>query len=281
MYTPNCEIKPGMEVPKQMGRIAAVIEYNGASFRGFQKQASTANTVQGHLEQALSRIANESVTLVCAGRTDAGVHATQQVIHFDTSAERPNKAWVAGVNTQLPKTIRVKHALPVDFSFHARFCALARTYRYITSLQTLPSALLNGLATWQKYSLNLEQMQAAAQLLVGEHDFSAFRASQCQAKSPVRRVEYIKLLAKGELLVMEIKANAFLHHMVRNTMGALFEVGRGAKPVDWIAEVLASRDRSQNASTAPPDGLYFVGVDYPEQYPPLATPSGPVFCPID
>jgi tRNA pseudouridine38-40 synthase len=265
-YTPNCEIKNGMTLPPGVRRYALVVEYNGTEYQGFQRQASARKTVQGELEKALSIIAAEPVTLVCAGRTDAGVHASHQVVHFDCSAERAEKAWIEGANTKLPESIRVRWAREVQGEFHARFSALGRTYRYFTYADRVRSAFLPFNATWVRGQLNVEAMQAAASHLLGEHDFSSFRASQCQAHSPVRRIQAIDFSVIGEIVVMEIKANAFLHHMVRNIMGSLYEVGRGLNPPEWVAELLLARDRNLAAPTAAPHGLYLVGVEYPEEF---------------
>jgi tRNA pseudouridine38-40 synthase len=265
-YSPNCEIKPGMTLPDGVTRHALIVEYDGSQYQGFQRQASAKRTVQGELEQALSKIAAHPVTLVCAGRTDAGVHATHQVVHFDSMVDRGPKAWVEGTNTKLPDSIRVRWADHVPGEFHARFSALARTYRYFTYIDSIRSAFFPCRATWLRTPLDVEAMQHGAQYLVGEHDFSSFRASQCQAHSPVRCVESIRLSHCGAFIIMEVKANAFLHHMVRNLMGSLYEVGRGARGPEWIAELLRLRDRNAAAPTAPPHGLYFVGVDYPEQF---------------
>ena len=253
--------------PDGMQRYAAVIEYHGGCFQGFQKQASTSNTVQALLEGALSMVANHPVTLVCAGRTDAGVHAARQVIHFDSPALRPVRAWIQGVNTKLPASIRVLACCPVSELFHARFAARARSYRYVTLVAPVPSAVLAGLVTWKKESLDVTAMRAAARHLLGEHDFSAFRASQCQAKNPVRTLLDIEVYQAGSFVIAEVRANAFLHHMVRNIMGALFEIGRGARGVEWMQLVLESRDRKINAATAPASGLYLVDVEYPPGFP--------------
>lgn len=263
-YSPNCEIKPGMSLPAGVQRYALVIEYNGARYQGFQRQASANSTVQGELEVALSRVANAPVTVVCAGRTDAGVHASQQVVHFDTQASRPLRAWVEGVNTQLPDSIRVHRAQQVMPEFHARFSAQARTYRYVTYSGPVRPAILSECVTWVRFKLNVDLMKEASLHLVGEHDFTSFRATQCQAHSPVRTLHHIRIEQRGAFLIMEVKANAFLHHMVRNVMGSLYEVGRGAKSPDWVPEVLLACDRRAAAATAPPYGLYFVGVDYPQ-----------------
>lgn len=266
-----------MALPEGVKRYALTIEYNGASYQGFQKQGATDNTVQAKLEAALSSIAAQPVTLVCAGRTDAGVHATRQVVHFDSSAPRALRAWREGVNTRLPENIRVHQCREVSAEFHARFSALARTYRYLTLCNPVRSALLGDMVTCYRQPLDVARMQAAAGYLVGEHDFSSFRASQCQAHSPVRCVEYLNIAERGPLLVTEIRANAFLHHMVRNIMGALFEVGRGAKPPEWVKDLLQWRDRTRGAPTAAPYGLYLVGVNYPPPFGFPNRPYGPCF----
>lgn len=266
LYSPNCEIKPGMALPEGVRRFALIVEYDGSSYQGFQRQASAKKTVQGELERALSHIAAQPITLVCAGRTDAGVHATHQVVHFDCAAERGERAWLEGTNTKLPNSIRVKWAAQVPGEFHARFSAQSRTYRYFSYVSRVRSAFLPLTATWIRNELNVEAMQAAASQLIGEHDFSSFRASQCQAHSPVRRIEYIRFCKRGAFVIMEIKANAFLHHMVRNIMGCLFEIGGGVKSVSWLSDVLAKRDRTLASATAAPHGLYLSGVDYPADF---------------
>lgn len=265
-----------MVLPDGVSRYALVVAYDGSNYQGFQRQASAKQTVQGELERALSKIAAHPVTLVCAGRTDAGVHAVNQVVHFDSTADRDEKAWVEGTNTQLPASIRVHWASKVPGEFHARFSASARTYRYYTYIDRIRSAFLQSRATWMRTPLDIEAMQQGAEYLVGEHDFSSFRASQCQAHSPVRRIESVRLAGYGSFVMMEVKANAFLHHMVRNLMGSLYEVGRGTQDPKWIAELLKLRDRKMAAPTAPPYGLYFVGVDYPEQFsmPEMAQKDG-------
>lgn len=274
-YSPNCEIKPGMSLPPGVRRYALVVEYCGADYQGFQRQASARRTVQGELEQALSRIAAQPITLICAGRTDAGVHATHQVVHFDCSVERTERAWVEGANTHLPDSIRIRFAQQVPGEFHARFSAQARTYYYLTQIDRVRSAFLAANVTWIRQDLDVEAMQCAAQALVGEHDFSSFRASQCQAHSPVRRIEFVEVSRHGAHVLMRIKANAFLHHMVRNIMGSLYEVGRGSQSADWLAALLQLRDRNQAAATAPPNGLYFIGVDYPASFSLPSVGRGP------
>jgi tRNA pseudouridine38-40 synthase len=277
IYRRNCELRDGMQLPQGMHRYAAAIEYDGADFRGFQIQASAPNTVQAALQDALSSIANEPIVVTCAGRTDAGVHATQQVIHFDTLAIRPDRAWVAGTNTQLPDSVRVHWVQPVDGNFHARFSARARRYRYLLYCDDVRQALLARQLTWCKYTLDIGAMQTGADFLLGEQDFTSFRASQCQAKSPMRNLQSLNIRRQGQLILLDLQANAFLHHMVRNIVGVLIEVGRGSRRPDWVKEVLRARDRKAAAATAPAHGLYFVGVDYPEEFALPELPAGPLF----
>ncbi len=266
-----------MEFPEGMQRIALGLEYNGHHFHGFQKQKSAVVTVQAALEQALSSVANETVTLVCAGRTDAGVHATNQVIHFDTLADRPDTAWLHGVNSQLPEGLRVQWVKPVGPHFHARFSAHARSYRYLLYCSPVRPAILSQQLSWTQWQLNAESMHAAAQYLVGEQDFSSFRAAQCQAASPIREVQHASILRKRELIVFEVRANAFLYHMVRNMVGALMEVGRGAQEPLWIKSVLAHKDRSKAPAMAGPQGLYLVDVVYPAEFDLPKNEKGPLF----
>ncbi len=277
MYRRNCEIKPGVEFPQGMHRIALGVEYNGAPFSGFQKQAATANTVQSLLEAAISKVADECVGLVCAGRTDAGVHASGQVIHFDTLARRPQDAWVKGVNASLPDDVRVHWCRPVSAAFHSRFCATARIYRYIILSGKTRPGLMHKLLTWTAYPLAVDKMREAGASLVGEHDFSSFRSSQCQARSAVRSVHSLQFCRRGPFIIMEIKANAFLHHMVRNIVGTMIDIGRGAKPVQWMMELLHLRDRTQASATARPWGLYLVKVEYDGQFNLPDMPLGPLF----
>ena len=263
-YRRNAEVRDINAWPEGMHRVALVVEYVGTAYQGFQRQESAKTTVQGELEKALSVIACEDITLVCAGRTDAGVHATAQVVHFDTLAARPAKAWREGVNTKLPDDIRIQWAGEVPPTFHARFSARARTYRYVLFSNPIRPALLRNNVSWTAHKLDMAAMQQGANYLVGEHDFSSFRARLCQAASPIRRIHHIQFSQQGQFIVMEIKATAFLYNMVRNIVGALIEVGRGAKPPEWIQQALAAQNRTAAAATAPAGGLYFVGVDYPE-----------------
>lgn len=277
MYKRNCEIKSGIEFPSDMHRWALSVEYNGAHFNGFQKQLTSAHTIQAHLERALSKVANENIAIVCAGRTDAGVHASEQIIHFDTLAIRPEKAWIKGVNSELPDDIRVHWAKEVSPAFHARFSAFSRTYRYILYCAYTRPATIHKLVTWTSYDLSVDFMREASEAIVGEYDYTSFRASQCQAYSPVRCIEHIVFFNHGPFIVMEIRANAFLHHMVRNIAGTLIDIGRGAKPVSWMKELLDLRDRTKASPTARPWGLYLVKVNYDAQYRLPETPIGPIF----
>lgn len=278
-YVRNGEILADTPWPESMRRIALGVEYNGADFHGFQVQPSGVTTVQQALEKALSKVADEAITLVCAGRTDAGVHATGQVVHFDTLAVRPEKAWVLGTRPHLPDTISLRWARQMAPEFHARFSARARTYRYLLSDRPGGSGLLHNQITWVSRPLDVGLMRRGAAYLVGEHNFNAFRAAQCQAKSPVRKVHHLHLARRGDLIVLEIQANAFLHHMVRNIVGVLIAVGAGDKPPEWVAQVLASQDRTAGGATAKPHGLYLVAVDYPEAFALPRLAPGPLFFP--
>ncbi len=254
-----------------MARIALGIEYDGSAYSGWQRQ-SHAPSVQGELEVALSRIADHPVRLTAAGRTDAGVHALMQVAHFDTDAERPEQAWVRGACAAGPHDVSILWARPVPADFHARFGALSRRYVYRVLSRPARPALDRLRACWLRKPLDAEAMHVAAQALVGAHDFSAFRASECQSSTPVRRLIEISVSREAEFVEISVRANAFLHHMVRNIAGTLIAVGVGDQPVDWVARVLAACDRTQAGVTAPPQGLYFAGVEYP---PALGLPSAP------
>lgn len=232
--------------------------------------------MQDQLELALAEIANAPVRVQCAGRTDTGVHAHSQVIHFDSPIARSSKAWVMGGNASLPQTIRIHWAVPVDGEFHARFSALSRRYRYVIANTQVRPALLQGQLTWHRRKLDAPAMHEAAQALLGEQDFSAFRAASCQSRTPMRNVQSIDVSRRGDLVVLEVQANAFLHHMVRNIAGSLLAVGDGRRPRQWVAEVLAGRDRTAAAETAPATGLYLVDVEYPVHYGLPLTPYGPM-----
>lgn len=242
-------------------RYALGIEYDGSAFNGWQSQPD-GKTVQDVLEMALSTVAAAPVRVHCAGRTDAGVHALCQVAHFDTTAVRPDTAWVRGVNANLPSTVAVRWAQHVGEDFHARFSATGRRYRYVLLNRGQRPALWTRYAGWHHLSLDATAMQNAAQLWLGEHDFSAFRAAECQAKSPIKTLYRADVRREGDWIIFDFHANAFLHHMVRNLVGTLVYVGKGAHPANWAAEVLASRSRDIAAPTFSPAGLYFAGVDY-------------------
>jgi len=242
-------------------RIALGVEYDGEPFCGWQSQAD-GQTVQDTLQSALSQIAGEQVSVAAAGRTDTGVHALEQVVHFDTVAERPLTAWVRGANALLPSSIAVLWAHAVPDEFHARFSAHGRSYRYLLINRSVRPAIHTGKAGWFHAPLDLALMRAAAQHLVGEHDFSAFRAAECQAKSPVKHVQQLDICRQGEMLIFDVSANAFLHHMVRNIVGCLVYVGKGKSPPEWLADVLAGRERSLAAPTFAPDGLYLRRIRY-------------------
>lgn len=248
-----------------MMRIALVLGYDGSRFDGWQTQPSGA-TVQDHLERALAEIAGHQVATTCAGRTDAGVHALRQVVHFDSEANRPDTAWVRGVNAHLPQGIAIRWALRVDGQFHARFGALSRRYRYLLHSSPVRHPLLAGRSGWTHHHLDIVAMRVAARSLVGEHDFSAFRSAQCQAASPVRRLESLEIVADGPLIQFDVTGNAFLHHMVRNLVGLLVDVGCGRHTPEFAAEVLASRDRRRAPATFSPAGLYLEGVRYDDRF---------------
>ena len=257
-------------------RIALGIEYDGANYYGWQRQKEVIS-VQQKLEEALSLIANHPVTVNCAGRTDSGVHGTGQVVHFETTANRKEVAWTLGVNANLPDDIAVRWMKQVDETFHARFSATARRYRYIIyNASFRPGILRSGLSHYH-HPLDEKLMQEAAQYIIGEQDFTSFRALHCQANSPIRTIEYIDITRRADFIIIDIKANAFLHHMVRNIAGSLIEVGRGKQPVDWLNTLLAVKDRSQAAATAKPGGLYLVEVDYPEHFELPRPAIGPLF----
>ena len=243
-------------------KIAIGIEYDGSRFHGWQSQPS-GDTVQDQLERALACIAGEPVRLAAAGRTDAGVHALAQVAHFETSVQRPESAWVRGVNALLPPAIAVQWAAGVEADFHARYSATARSYRYVLYNHAVRPALHHGKIGWFHLPLDIQAMRLALAHLEGEHDFSAFRSSECQAKSPVRKLRSCSVERCGDYLLFEFIANGFLHHMVRNIIGCLVYVGKGRHAPEWLAELLAGCDRTQAAPTFSPDGLYLTGVEYP------------------
>jgi len=242
-------------------RVALGVEYDGSAFHGWQVQPG-GGTVQDALQAALREIAGVPVDVVCAGRTDAGVHATGQVVHFDAPVERPLSAWMRGVNTFLPPAVAVRWARPVADDFHARFAAFGRRYRYLLLNRPQRPGVWHGRAGWYHHTLDAAAMQQAADHFVGEHDFSAFRAAECQAKSPVKTLRRAEVRRVGDLVVFDFEASAFLHHMVRNMVGSLVYVGQGKHAPGWIAELLAERDRRRAAPTFAAAGLYLVGVEY-------------------
>mgnify|MGYP000859179624 FL=1 len=255
---------------KPVHRIALGIEYDGSKYYGWQRQ-NEVRSVQEKLEKALSQVANEPINVLCAGRTDAGVHGTGQVVHFETTAVRKDAAWTLGVNANLPGDIAVRWVKAVPDDFHARFSATARRYRYVIYNQRLRPAVLSQGVTHFYEPLDAERMQRAAQCLIGENDFTSFRAVQCQSRTPWRNVMHINVSRYGAYVVVDIKANAFVHHMVRNI------VGSGHQPESWIAELLAAKDRTLAAATAKAEGLYLVSVDYPDRFDLPKPPMGPLF----
>lgn len=259
-------------------RIALGVEYDGSHYFGWQRQREVIS-VQQVLEQALSKVADQTIELTCAGRTDAGVHATGQVVHFDSSEARNVAAWTLGVNSNLPSDVAVRWAKYVAPDFSARFSASGRRYRYIiANTRTRPGILNPGVSHYHQ-PLDADLMHEAAQALLGENDFSSFRAAQCQSNSPNRCVTHITVSRHGQFVIVDIAANAFLHHMVRNIVGSLIVIGRGEKPVAWLGELLQLRDRNQAAATAKPNGLYLVQVDYPAELAIPQLPPGPLWLP--
>jgi tRNA pseudouridine38-40 synthase len=248
-----------------MPRLAIGIEYVGTAFCGWQRQGH-ARSIQAAVEAAVSRVADQPVVVAAAGRTDAGVHASGQVAHFDTDAERSERSWLLGINSNLPADVSIAWVRPVAPGFNARYSAVARTYRYLIFTRDVRSALRHERVWWVHGRLDLGAMQAAAVQILGEHDFSAFRAAQCQARSPMRQLQRLALGRDGPLVMVECRANAFLHHMVRNIVGSLVRIGRGEVPPGWLREVLESRDRRQGGMTAEPGGLYLTQVHYPPEH---------------
>lgn len=246
-------------------RVALGIEYDGTAYVGWQRQKSGIG-VQALVEQSLSQIANEPIAVVCAGRTDTGVHATGQVVHFDTVAERSERAWLLGANSNLPDDINVSWAAPVSDEFHARFSATRRSYRYLILNRPYRSALSRHRAWWVHEQLEEHAMQLAAAYLVGRHDFSAFRAAGCQASTPVRNVSELTVERQGCWIAITVSANAFLQHMVRNITGTLVAIGRGEQPPEWAQSILDNRDRAKGGIAAPPHGLTLVAVHYPDAF---------------
>lgn len=246
-------------------KIAACIEYKGTAYCGWQRQQH-APSVQEEVEKALSKIANTPIAIRCAGRTDTGVHGIGQVIHFETNVERNPQGWLRGTNTHLPYDITLRWLRPINEDFHARFSALSRHYRYIILNRDSRSALLHQQVYWHRPKLDAEKMQSAAQALLGKHDFTSFRATACQAPHPNRDVQKIDIKREGDFIYIDIQANAFLHHMVRNIVGSLLVIGQNKQNTDWLAELLKQKNRALAAATAPACGLYFIAVDYPEKF---------------
>lgn len=248
-----------------MMRWALGIEYDGAPYSGWQAQPH-APSVQAELEGALSAVADHPVNVVAAGRTDTGVHSLGQVVHFDSPAQRQPHGWVLGCNTTLPDTVSVRWAQLVSEDFHARYSAIARSYRYVIFNQRARSAVFAARSAWWSYALNADAMHTAAQCLLGEQDFSSFRAAECQSRTPMRRLDAIAVRRNGSFVVVDVTANAFVHHMVRNIVGSLLQVGQGKRPSEWMAELLAARDRNRAGMTAPAAGLYLAHVSYPDGF---------------
>ncbi|MFW2176290.1 MULTISPECIES: tRNA pseudouridine(38-40) synthase TruA [unclassified Moraxella] len=241
------------------------IEFIGTNYRGWQRQQEV-DSIQQRLESVFSTIANEPIEIIAAGRTDAGVHASNMIAHFTTTAHREPYNWLRASNSLLPPDIAVRWIVPTPSDFHARFKAIARRYRYVTLNQPYRPAILNGQVTHEYAPLDFDKMQQALRYIVGTHDFTSFRAVACQSKQPVRNVHFANLSQHGDLLVMDIQADGFLHHMVRNIMGSLFAIGRGEQNVDWLGELLLAKDRKLAAKTADADGLYFINAIYPDEF---------------
>ena len=242
-------------------RLVFFLEYDGTSWYGWQTQLNK-NTIQDCLENALMNFCNEKIRVICAGRTDSGVHAKRQVVHFDTKLNRKLESWIKGVNSYLPESITIKKVFKVDDNFHARFSAISRTYSYKILNNQIRSPLSSRISAWVHQPLDEKKMQKAASILVGKHDFSSFRSSECQAKSTIRIIKRCDVKRVDSLITIEIEANAFLQHMVRNIVGSLYEVGRGTKPFEWINYILKAKNRKLGGKTFPPQGLCFENVNY-------------------
>ena len=255
-----------------MPRVAACIEYCGKNYYGWQRQKN-AVSVQAVVEAAVSKVANESIRIIAAGRTDTGVHSIGQIVHFDTNSERTRFEWTRGVNRYLPDDVSLVWTHSVSDAFHARFGAKKRAYRYILLNREISPSYLHGLVTWHRAPLNVQRMRKASQCLVGVHDFSAFRASGCQSKNPVKNVEFMSFEQNENWIWMDITADGFLHHMIRNIMGVLIRIGEGLEAVEWAVEVLESKEREKGGVTAPPDGLYFASARYDAQFNLPETPE--------
>jgi len=258
-------------------RIALSIAYNGRHYHGWQRQPHGYISVQERLEDALSKVANEPIKVMCAGRTDAGVHASAQVVHLDTLAHRPLRAWTHGGNMNLPDDVAIQWAHPVDEKFHARFSATARRYRYVIYNHAMRPGLMDKEVSWNFRPLNVIHMQQAADYLLGTHDFSSFRAAACQANSPIRTLHHLNIISAGNYIVLDVRANAFLHHMIRNLAGLLMKIGAGEAAPEWALDVLSAKDRRVSAATAKPYGLYFVEAEYDPSFGLPQLPLGPHF----
>jgi tRNA pseudouridine38-40 synthase len=246
-------------------RIAAGVEYCGAGFDGWQRHPGH-RTVQECVEAALSIVADHGIEVYCAGRTDAGVHAVQQVIHFDTSSERENHSWVFGANSNLPDDININWVMPLEDDFHARFSALSRRYKYYIVNRPTRTAIFKGLVTWEVQKMDESRMMEAARSLIGEHDFTSYRATSCQSKTSIRNVSHLDVLRVQDMIIIDIQANAFLHHMVRNIAGVLMKIGMCKQQISWTKELLVARDRAVGGITAPADGLYLTDISYPDKF---------------
>jgi len=257
-------------------RVALCVEYDGSAFHGWQRQPGL-RTVQGCLEEGLSKIADHDITINCAGRTDTGVHAIGQIIHFDTITEREKRAWIYGTNSNVDKDISVRWTRYVDDDFHARYSAVSRRYRYVIYNRQVRSAIFRGAVAWSFQELDENAMDTAAQSLLGERDFTSFRALNCQSKTPMRNIESISVKRRGPYVIIDVTANAFLHHMVRNIAGVLIDIGSGKQKPEWMQEVLEAKDRNKGAATGSPYGLYLVHVKYPEKFRFPKPTLGPLF----
>lgn len=256
-------------------RIVLGVEYDGSRYAGWQHQKHTDNTIQFVLEKALSTVADKKIEVMCAGRTDAGVHGAEQVVHFDTDVTRSMRGWTYGANVNLPDDVCVLWASEIDDSFHARFSAVRRRYRYVIFNRDVRPTYLAYRTTWEYRPLDEVKMHNAAQCLVGQHDFTSYRTVACQAKSPVREVHSVEVSRQGNFVFIDIEADGFLHHMVRNIAGVLMDIGAGKEDIAWAQQVLDHKDRNRGGITAKPYGLYLARITYPEQYalPQLSPPS--------
>jgi tRNA pseudouridine38-40 synthase len=257
-------------------RLVLGIEYDGSSYYGWQRQPHAAS-VQESLEKSLSEVANEKIEITCAGRTDTGVHATSQVVHFDCQNPRPIKAWLKGANSLLPQNISIRYAQAISKDFHARFSALSRSYLYVIDNNSVKPAIMSQGLTWIRAKLDVDKMNSATEHFIGEHDFTSLRSSRCQSNSANRNISKLRCKRYGEYIVLEVTANAFLHHMVRNIVGTLIEIGDGRRNSNWAREVIAAKNRCIAGVTSAPNGLYLVGVMYPEEFNLPRKVRAPVF----